>query len=157
MCSKASQSLDTQYSKFIVVILFSLSIMNSQNPNTNQITATILLQQPIPTESGTTIPITRPTLDERIKQMTSIPKSISRTVTNQSADIIDLTTTRSETSIQSVSTTKISHEQSVAANLPSSSTLVSLPKIQSLPILIAPKKSAHSFLQRFLAQNIDHQ
>ena len=145
MCSKTSQSLDTWCSKFIFAIYFSLFIMNNQSRSPNQITANIQLQQPITTESIVNNPIMRPSLDERIKQMTAIPKTMSRPTTTQSSSIIDLTTSKK------ISTVTKPQEQATTTNLPSTSTFI------SPPALVTPKKSAHSFVQRFIAHNNDPQ
>ena len=117
---------------------------NSQNPSTNQNTANIQLQQPIPTTSNTTSK--KPTLDERIKQIISHPNNRIKRPT----EVIDLTTNRPQPSTQTNNTANMTEKQSTT-KVPTTSTTI------SPPILTPTKKPTHSFLQRFRAQNIDHQ
>jgi len=95
--------------------------------------------------------------------MKPITKFISAAAPNSQSDIIDLTINRSKRSVQTINETKLSQGPPMTTSLPSSSTnppqtpASNSLEMSSLPVLIAPKKSTHSFLQRFIAQNIDHQ
>jgi len=117
---------------------------NSQNSSTNQNTANIQLQQPIPTTSNTTS--TKPTLDERIKEIISHPDNR----TKRPSEEIDLTANRSKISTRINNTVNIT-ENEPTTKVPRTSTTI------PPPTLIPTKKPTHSFLQRFRAQNIDHQ
>jgi len=75
MCLKTSQSLDTHYSKFIILlILFSLSFMENPNQSSSQSVVNIVRQQPINpidvvTSNPSPLQSNRISLDERIRNI----------------------------------------------------------------------------------------
>ena len=150
-------------------MLFSQPIMENQSQSTNQMRANIMRQQPVnTTELVTSASIPKPTLEERIRTMESLTKLIPTSTPISQSYAIDITGKCINQSIAITNKTPIVQCQPIAimANVsnvlspstsqtliqPSSSTMAT-----TLPVLIAPKKSSHSFMQRFTAQNINHQ
>jgi len=145
-------------------MLFSQPIMENQIQSTNQVRANIMRQQPVnTTESVTSASIPKPTLEERIRTMKSLTKLIPTSTPISQSYAIDLTgncinrsiSITNKTSIIQCQPTTIMANVSNVLSSSTSQTLIqssSSPIATSIPVLIAPKKSSHSFLQRFTAK-----
>ena len=149
MCLETSQSLNPNYSKFVIIlILFSSIAMDNQNNINTRIVSNIQKQQPVNTVE-TINP--KPTLDQRIQTMKSMTSQTKKT-TPSLLQLAHSTFRKSTCQQSSNAQTSLPFSPQ-----PKKSNSLQLTKEYKLPMLQLPKKFTFSFIERFKAQHNNHQ